>query len=100
MCTIRCVGAHQRKGDPSVDAKHLTPATFPAGNPPECSVFQVLLNRSLPPKGECLSTQPVYHNREETALTPALKGGASAPENGDEAISPHFWTLCAPCSPW
>jgi hypothetical protein len=32
----------------------------------------VLLNRSLPPKGECLSTQPVYHNREETALTPAL----------------------------
>ncbi len=30
---------------------------------------------------ECLSTQTVYDNERETALTPALKGGASAPKN-------------------
>ena len=29
---------------------------------------------------ECLSTQTVYHTRRETALTPCLKAGASAPE--------------------
>ena len=65
--------------NPSVDAKHFTLATFPASNP-QCSVFKVLSNRSLCSKAECLSTPTVYHSREETALTPCLKAGASAPE--------------------
>jgi hypothetical protein len=33
--------AQQRNGDPSVDAKHFTLATFPAKNP-QCSIGKVL----------------------------------------------------------
>ena len=52
-------------------------------------------NRSLPPERECLSTQTAYHNGKETAPTPALKGGASAPEKGEEGFgvgSASVWT--------
>ena len=81
-CAPSGAWVRNRGVNPSGDAKHCTLATFPASNP-QCSVFKVLSNRSLCLKAECLSTQAVYHNREETALTPALKGGASAPENGE-----------------
>ncbi len=64
---------------PSGDAKHVTLATLPARTP-HCSVFTVLSHRSLCSQAECLSTPPVYHSREETALTPCPKAGASAPE--------------------
>src|SRR5260370_39159771 len=64
---------------PSVDAKQFPLATLPASNPPG-AVFTVLSNRSLCSQAECLSTPTVYHSREETALTPCRKAGASAPE--------------------
>ena len=64
---------------PSVDAKQFTLATFPASNPPG-SVFTGLSHRALCSQAACLSTPPVDHSSEETALTPCLKAGASAPE--------------------
>src|SRR5260370_14135453 len=65
---------------PSVDAKQLTLATLPASHPPG-AVFTLLSNRSLCSQAEGLSTPPGSHSREETALTPCLKAGASAPDN-------------------
>ncbi len=35
----------------------------------------------------CLSTLVVYHERKETALTPCLKAGASAPEKGEKGTA-------------
>jgi len=87
---VRNRGVH-----PSVDVGHFALATFPASNPAECSGFKVRSNRSLPPERECLSTQTAYHNGKETAPTPALKGGASAPEKGEVRFgvcSASVWT--------
>ena len=78
-CAPSGAWVRNRGVNPSVDAKHFTLATFPASNP-QCSVFKVLSNRSLCSKAECLSTPTMYHSREETALTPCLQAGATAPE--------------------